>query len=166
MMENKIHKLSKDNFSENDKITVADSDVNELVKLASQVGQNTSKIESLEKKSNELDGLKMEIVEIKTKQDSIDVQLKKLDSNDDKIEQGISQFRYWLVTGFAGFCVLIISAIWTSLNVGLTKYNEDKKELKTTLTEEIKKVDDDSKARHVIVDQKLDKIMIHLMKRD
>jgi predicted transcriptional regulator len=165
-MENKIHKLNKDNFADKDKITIADSDMNEFVKLASQVGQNTSKIENLEKKSEDLDGLKMEIVEIKTKQDGIEKQLKKLDSNDTKIEVGISKFRYWLVGGFVGFCLLVCSAIWTSLNFGLKEYSKDKVELKSSLTKQIEKVDSDSKDRHVIVDQKLDKIMIHLMKSE
>jgi|TARA_Y100000310_G_C20703455_1_gene832278 hypothetical protein len=165
-MENKIHKLSDDNFSDKDRITIADSDINEFVRLASQVGQNTSKIKNLEKKSEDLDGLKMEIVEIKTKQDSIDDQLKKLDSNDDKIEDGIAKFRYWLVGGFISFCLLVCGAIWSSLNFGLQKYSEDKAELKTSLTKQIEKVESDSKGRHVIVDQKLDKIMIHLMKSE
>ncbi len=162
MGQSKIKKFEKS--VDSDTISLPSSEINEFVKLASQVGHNTSKIEILEKKSQDLDGVKVEIAEIKTKQSSIDQRLKKLDDNDTKIESGISKFRYWLVGGFAGFCLLVCSAIWSSLSFGLNQYSKDKVELKKSLTTQINNVDKDSKSRHVIVDQKLDKIMMHLMK--
>jgi|TARA_Y100000310_G_C20702427_1_gene831107 hypothetical protein len=162
MAQSKIKKFEK--MPVDDTIALANSDINEFVKLASQVGHNTSKIEILEKKSQDLDGVKVEIAEIKVKQSSIDQRLKKLDDNDIKIESGISKFRYWLVGGFVGFCLLVCSAIWSSLSFGLKQYSKDKKELKSSLIKKINTVDSESKGRHIIVDQKLDKIMMHLMK--
>lgn len=95
----------------------------ELIKLSQSVGKNTSDIEQLKKQTEELGGLKVEIILIKTSQNTIAERLNTLSANDKRIEKsldainaGTIRFRYWLWIAV----VAIFVCIFGTLQFGIT----------------------------------------------
>ena len=92
--------------------------LSELAELSKQVGENTSDIKKLKEQSEKLESVKMEMIEVKSRQANIEEKLELLNVNDGKIERGIDNiktgtttFRYWL----GGAVVIIFSCIFISI---------------------------------------------------
>lgn len=108
--------------------------LSELAEISKQVGKNTSDIEKLKEQSEKLESVKMEMIEVKSRQANIEEKLELLNVNDGKIERGIDNiktgtttFRYWL----GGAVVIIFSCIFGTLMFGLniTKTNQSTMQL-------------------------------------
>lgn len=119
------------------KDTIAISEALELSDLHRKVGENTSDIKKLKEQTSVLDGVRMEVTEIKAKQSSIDERLKKLDENDGNISKGIVNFRYWL----AGVAVLVFTCIFATLQFGLVESRSDQDDLRELLETKIEASD-------------------------
>jgi hypothetical protein len=128
-----------------------------LSEISEKVGRNTSDIEKLKEQTSVLDGLKMDVAELKQSQENISLRLEKLDQNDidlradvlslregqnntnsrldkldendSKIETGIVKFRYYLGT----FIVLIFTCIFGTLAFGLRESRSDQSDLRELL---------------------------------
>ena len=156
-MSNKIKQF--DPKRKRDTITV--NDALELSGLHSQVATNTSEIRILKEQTSVLDGVRMEVTEIKAKQSSIDERLKKLDENDSNISKGIVNFRYWL----AGAAVFIFTCIFGTLQFGLGESRSDQDGLKSYLEGRIDRSDERHSKSYDNLSQKMDKLTDIMIER-
>jgi hypothetical protein len=103
----------------------------------------------------------MELAEVKIKQNSIDDKLKKLDENDNKIETGIVNFRYYL----AGAAVFVFTCIFGTLQFGLSESRSDQVELKSYLEGRIDRSDKRHEKNYDDISQKIDKLTDVMIER-
>ena len=164
-MTDKIKQFS--NPPKSDKLTL--SDLFDLSDLSRQVGENTSDIKKLKEQSEKLESVKVEMIEVKTKQASIEEKLERLNINDGKIERGIDNirsgtttFRYWL----GGAVVTIFTCIFGTLMFGLNITKSNQSTMQMYLEDKIEASDKKHEKRYDKIEMKIEKIADALIKKN
>lgn len=139
-----------------------------LVELSKKVGENSSDIEKLKEQTNKLDGLKMEINEVKSEQKIVREKLEQLVVNDGKIESGVETiktntgvFRRWLF----GTALTLICAIIGTLFWGLEQTRKDQDNLKGHIYDKMQTMDKIHTDNYKNMNGKIDKMIDILLKQ-
>lgn len=143
--------------------------IRELTALSKQVGENTSDIRKLKEQSEKLESVKMEMIEVKAKQASIEEKLERLNINDGKIERGIDNirsgtttFRYWLW----GAVITIFMCIFGTLMFGLNITESNQSTMRMYLEDKIEASDKKHEKRYDRIEMKIEKIADVLIKKN
>ena len=156
-MTDKIKQFTNPTNTDNIKL----SELFDISDLSRQVGENTSDIKKLKEQSEKLESVKVEMIEVKSRQANIEEKLELLNVNDGKIERGIDNiktgtttFRYWL----GGAVVIIFSCIFGTLMFGLNITKGSQATMQLYLENKIEASDKKHDKNYDNISVKIDKI--------
>ena len=156
-MTDKIKQFTNPTNTDNIKL----SELFDISDLSRQVGENTSDIKKLKEQSEKLESVKVEMIEVKSRQANIEEKLELLNVNDGKIEQGINSinsgtttFRYWL----GGAVVIIFTCIFGTLMFGLNITKSNQSTMQIYLEDKIEASDKKHDKNYDNISVKIDKI--------